>query len=215
MIACISEPISWPRLERFATGKSDPRIAAHLAQCPSCARCLEEISGDLVALPLLAVPAEPSRAVRWWWFAVPAIAAAAIAGMVLRPDPPERERLLNVASIKGRGDVTLALVRERAGAIVEDATTFAPGDRWKVVVTCASGHSTWLDVSVVEADATRADHPLPVAELACGNRIVLPGAFELTGKVANKICVRVARSEGARSFPTPGPDVACVTVTPE
>jgi hypothetical protein len=171
----------------------------------------------MAALPLLAVPARPSRAVRWWWFAVPAIAAAAIAAavMVLRRHPPERDRLPNVASIKGRGDVTLALVRERAGTIVEDATTFAPGDRWKVVVTCASGHSTWLDVSVVEADATRADHPLPVAELACGNRIVLPGAFELTGKVATKICVRVSRSEGARSFPTPGPDIACLTVTPE
>ncbi len=148
---------------------------------------------------------------------MPALAAA-IAVMVLRPKDPALDRLPNVATIKGTGEVTLALVRERAGAIVEDATTFAPGDRWKVVVTCAPGHATWLDVSVIEAGqdrAAHADHPLPAAQLACGNRVVMPGAFELTGRVANKICVRVSEAEGGQTFPTAGPDVACLTVTPE
>ena len=216
MIACIGEPISWPRLERFATNQSDRAIATHLEQCLACAECLTEITGDLVALPPLVgrerVP-ERKQLVRWWWFAVPALAAAAIAVVVLRPKPPERP---NVATIKGTGEVTLALVRERAGTIVEDAATFARGDRWKVVVTCAPGHSTWLDVSVVEAGrSVRADHPLAPAQLACGNRVVMPGAFELTGHAANTICVRVSNEEIAQTFPQMGPDVACLTVTPE
>ncbi|CAN5457527.1 hypothetical protein BH11MYX1_BH11MYX1_40170 [soil metagenome] len=218
MIACIGEPISWPRLERFATSKGDQAIAAHLAHCPACTQCLTEITGDLVALPVLVMPKkvpEKKQLGRWWWFAVPALAAATIAVMIIRPKPAELDRRPNVATVKGTGEITLALVRERAGTIVEDATTFARGDRWKVVVTCAPGHATWLDVSVVEAGAKRADHPLPVAELPCGNRIVMPGAFELTGHVVNEVCVRVSGAEGAPSFPTPGPDVACLTVTPE
>ncbi len=219
MIACISEPISWPRLEHFATRNEDPTVAAHLAQCAACARCLTEITGDLVALPPLVVAA-PKPRVRSWWFAVPVLAAAAIAVMVLRPKPvAQLDRLPYVATIKGTGEVTLGLVRERAGVIVEDATTFAPGDRWKVVVTCAPGHSTWLEVSVVELDGAgstaRADHPLAPTQLACGNRVVMPGAFELTGHAANTICVRVSDVEGTQAGSLAGPDVACLTVTPE
>lgn len=213
MIACIGEPISWPRLERYATTRTDQAIASHLSQCPACAQCLEEITRDVVALPVLALPAAPIKRARWWWIAVPALAAAAVALLLVWPRDPDRPD--NVASIKGVGDVVLGVVRERAGAIREDATTFAPGDRWKVVVTCAANHSTWVDVAVVEAGAGSADHPLAPARVACGNRIVIPGAFELTGKVANRICVRVAAdAEPARLFPR-GSDTACVTITPE
>ncbi|MEO8553442.1 MAG: hypothetical protein ABI678_25890, partial [Kofleriaceae bacterium] len=93
--------------------------------------------------------------------------------------------------------------------------TFAPGDRWKVVVTCAPGHATPVDVAVVEAGATTVDHPLTPARAACGNRIVIPGAFELTGRSANRVCVRVAaETEPARAYPR-GRDTACVTIAPE
>jgi hypothetical protein len=61
MIACIGEPISWPRLERYATNRSDRAIAAHLARCAACAQCLTEIASDLVALPPLVVPARANR----------------------------------------------------------------------------------------------------------------------------------------------------------
>jgi len=129
--------------------------------------------------------------------------------------PRDHQRAANIASIKGVGDVTLGLVRERDGAIREDATTFARGDRWKVVVTCAPGHGTWVDVAVVEAGTKSADHPLAAAHVACGNRVVVPGAFELTGKVANRVCVRIAADVAPARDILGGDDTACVTVSPE
>ncbi|MEO8846104.1 MAG: hypothetical protein ABI591_12180 [Kofleriaceae bacterium] len=203
MIACIGEPISWPRLERFAQTRADAAIAAHVAQCPACRQCVDEIASDVVALPPLVIAVVAPRRTRWWWFALPAFAVAALIVLVMRPRP----RPANVASIKGVGDVTLALVRERGGSILEDATTFARGDRWKLVLTCAPGHLTAVSVEVVEAGSKAADRPLAPAQIACGNRVVVPGAFELTGTVANRICVQVT-SEGDT-------DRACITVTPE
>jgi hypothetical protein len=203
MIACIGEPISWPRLERFAQTRADAVIAAHVAECPACQQCVDEIARDVVALPPLVIAAATPRRARWWWFALPAFAVAAIIVLVMRPQP----RPANVASIKGVGDVTLGLVRERGGSVLPDATTFARGDRWKVVLTCAPGHATAVAVDVVEAGSTTADHPLAPAQIACGNRVVVPGAFELTGTVANRICAQVTNDGDS--------DRACITVTPE
>jgi len=205
MIACIGEPISWPRLERFAQTRADAAIAAHVAQCPACQQCVDEISRDVVALPQLVIAATTPRRARWWWFALPAFAVAAL--VLLVTWPRDHARRDNVASIKGVGEVTLALVRDRGGAILEDATTFARGDRWKVVLTCAPGHATSVAVDVVEAGSATADHPLAPAQIACGNRVVVPGAFELTGTVANRICVQVTNDGDT--------DRACLTVTPE
>lgn len=203
MIACIGEPISWPRLERFAQTRADAMIAAHVAECPACQLCVDEISRDVVALPPLVIASAPPKRARWWWFALPAFAVAAIIVLVMRPQP----RPANVASIKGVGDVTLALVRERGGSVLEDATTFARGDRWKVVLTCAPGHATSVAVDVVEAGSKTADHPLAATQIVCGNRVVVPGAFELTGVVANRICAQVTNDGDS--------DRACITVTPE
>ena len=50
MTACIGEPISWLRLESFALGAPDPAIAPHLAACPSCRHCLDQIRDDVVDL---------------------------------------------------------------------------------------------------------------------------------------------------------------------
>ncbi|MFT3698208.1 MAG: hypothetical protein QM831_34015 [Kofleriaceae bacterium] len=200
MIACIGEPISWPRLERHAV-TADPAIARHLEQCAACRECMLEITRDVVALPVLNVPDAPKkRAFKWWFALVPAIAAAAILLFVMRP----RSHAENITSIKGVGDVTLGVVRERHGAITEDASTFAPGDRWKLVITCAPGHSTQITVDVTDAKTT--DHPLAPAELACGNRVVIPGAFELNGG-ANRVCAHVSSSGNAGT--------ACVTLRPE
>ncbi|HEY0252848.1 MAG TPA: hypothetical protein VGC41_15035 [Kofleriaceae bacterium] len=198
MTACIGTPISWPRLERHALA-ADPAIARHLTQCPACQQCLEEITRDVVALPVLVVPAKKPARFRWWYALVPVLAAAAIL-VAIWP----RQHAENITSIKGVGDVTLGVVRERRGAITEDATTFAPGDRWKLVITCAPGHETQITVDVT--DATTIDHPLAPAELACGNRIVLPGAFELNGG-ANRVCAHVTSSGHTGT--------ACVTLRPE
>lgn len=196
---CIGEPISWPRLERHAAS-ADPAIARHLEQCPACRQCLAEITRDVVALPVLVVPEPPpAKRFHWWLALVPALAAALV--LVLVRSKPHAD---NITTIKGVGDVTLGVVRERRGAITEDATTFAPGDRWKLVITCAPGHATAITVDVT--DARTVDHPLAPAELACGNRVVIPGAFELTGG-ANRVCAHVT-SSGATG-------TACVTLRPE
>ena len=116
MIACIGEPISWPRLERHASGAHDAAIAAHVAACAACKQCLDEIERDVVALPVLVVPAIKRR--RWIWLALPALAAAAALVLVLRPERPE-----NIIDVKGVGEVTLGVVRERGGAISPTPTT--------------------------------------------------------------------------------------------
>jgi hypothetical protein len=224
MSGCIGEPISWLRLERHALGGGgggDPAVGEHLARCPACARCLEQIRGDAVALPPLpALPpppaARPPRAVRWLGPAAALAAAAAVAIVVWRggdaPAPPGHEIARSAARIKGVGEVVLDLVRERGGAIRDDVRTYAPGDRWKVVVTCPPAASAWIDVAVYDAD--QVDHPLAPARIGCGNRIALPGAFSITGDRANRVCVRIAEAAAAPPDRARAPD-ACVTLRPE
>jgi hypothetical protein len=222
--ACTGEPISWLRLEQFALGAADPAIASHLAGCPACRDCLDRIRGDAVALPPLIAPDAPrGRAWRRWWLA-PALAAAAAAAavalvVVLRPPPGADHRV----SIKGLGEVALELVRERAGAISYDARRYAPGDRWKVVISCppaapADARSPMLapmlaiDVSV--ADGVTVDHPLAASRIACGNRVVVPGAFTVTGDRVNRVCARITAIAGPAA-PDPETGTACVTLIPE
>ncbi|HEU4730803.1 MAG TPA: hypothetical protein VFT22_23065 [Kofleriaceae bacterium] len=210
MTACIGEPISWLRLERFALGEPDPAIASHLAACPACARCLEQIRGDVVALPPLVVATARRRtglARRWWLAPMFAAAAAAIVLLVVRLRPAPDAGFRDTIGVKGVGEVTLELVRERAGEIRFDAHRYAPGDRWKVVVSCPPSASAWIDVSV--ADGLTTDHPLAAARVACGNRVVVPGAFTLTGTRANRVCARVAAAPEAEA------GLACLTVEPE
>jgi hypothetical protein len=222
---CIGEPISWPRLEAHAAGwASDAAIGEHLARCAVCARCLGEIRGDLVALPPLpASVARPAPArVRWWAPAMALAAAATVALVVWRSGEGgpggvglggERE---DVARVKGVGEVVLGVVRERAGAIRTDARTYAPGDRWKVVVTCPPAAAAWIDVAIV--DAGQVDHPLAPARIACGNEVAVPGAFTITGGRANRVCVRIGPTSDpaeAASASRARPPDACVTLRPE
>ena len=224
-MACIGEPISWLRLERFALGATDPAIASHLAACPACRHCLDEIRGDAVALPPLVVPAAPPR--RSWrlaWLA-PAFAAAAAAAVILvivlrpppsPPSPPSGDTAANRVAIKGIGEVTLELVRERAGQIQFDARRYAPGDRWKVMVSCppgALGLAMALDISV--ADGLTVDHPLAASQVVCGNRVVVPGAFTVTGNRANRVCARIAPLPEVSAAAATDAGMACITLVPE
>lgn len=198
--ACIGQPISWLRLETFALDGADGGVRDHVAACPACRQCLDEIQRDVVALPPLHVPAKRA----WWRFALPAlgaIAAAAVILFLLRPREPVEE---GVARIKGVGDVVVDVVRERAGTVRDDVRTFAPGDRFKVVVTCAPSHEVSLAIGIREQGADHADHPLAPAHIVCGNRVVLPGAFELTGGKPHRLCVRVEDQADA-----------CLTLSPE
>jgi hypothetical protein len=215
--ACIGEPISWLRLESMALGARDATATAHLEACVACRSCMDEIRADVVALPPLRVPEQaPSR---WAWlrWAGPVAglaAAAAIALLVLKPRAATDER---VATVKGAGEVVIDVVRDRDGSIGMGATTFKSGDRWKVVVTCAPGGGAWVDVAVVESGSHgHPDFPLAPAHIACGNRVVVPGAFEITGTRPNRVCAVLAGDAApARTDVLSDEGVACVTLRPE
>ena len=208
-LACIGEPVSWLRLERHASGQHDAAVAAHVAECSACKHCLDEIERDVVALPPLAVPAPRERS--WWPRLVPAMALAAAAVIVLvlwrgrTAETPVRE---DVVVVKGIGEVVLGVVRERGGVVRDDVRSFAPGDRWKVMVTCPPAGSVTVDVTITEEGGTKSDRPLAPATLACGNAMVLPGAFSLTGRYPNRVCARISSAQGETRE-------ACLTIAPE
>jgi hypothetical protein len=161
--------------------------------------------------------------VRWAAPALGLAAAAAAIVLVVRPSGGggTAARDDRVATVKGVGEVVIDVVRDRDGAIGVGATTFRAGDRWKVIVTCAPGAAAWVDVAVVEQGAHgAADYPLAPARVACGNRVVVPGAFELTGTRDNRVCAVLGAASDAAPprtrVPGEGADhVACVTVKPE
>jgi hypothetical protein len=235
VIACIGEPISWPRLERFAVDSGDSAIAAHIAACPACRQCLAQIRDDVVELrplvlgvvgrdgPAARAPAEAlepqppdparrsDRAPRRRWLAPMFAAAAAAAAIVLllvavRRPAAEVDGFAAPFGVKGVGEVTLALVRERGGAIELDARRYAPGDRWKVMLSCPP-HATTVAIDVSVADGVTTDHPLAPAQVACGNRVVVPGAFTVTGTRANRVCATVVAGTETGT--------ACATLRPE
>ena len=162
MMACIGEPISWLRLERYALSSTDAAVREHLDACDACRHCLDEIQRDVVALPPLHVPEKR----RWWKFVLPAlggIAAAAVILFLLRPRDLEQA---GVAHVKGIGEVVIDVVRERAGSVRDDVRTFQAGDRWKIVVTCPPTKQVALDVAIREQGTQRDDHPLARAQIA-------------------------------------------------
>ena len=63
---------------------------------------------------------------------------------------------------------------------------------------------TASEVAVREDGADHADRPLAPAKILCGNRIVVPGAFELTGGKPHRVCVRIEDQADA-----------CLTLAPE
>ena len=201
---CVGEPVSWLRLETFALDGRDASVRDHVAACPACKQCLDEIQRDVVALPVLIV--SPRR--RWWQFALPGAIAIAAAALVLFLLRPRDESIEGETRVKGIGEVVVDVVRERNGSIRDDVRTFAEGDRFKIVVTCPPQKSAQIDVSILEEGAGSADHPLATTQLACGNRVVIPGAFTLTGTHEHRVCVQVtsvSRHTGA----------ACLTLRPE
>jgi hypothetical protein len=210
---CIGEPVSWLRLEQLALGVGDAAADAHLSACSACRHCLEQIRGDAVALPPPPVVALAPRRAWWRWGGVGlgvAVAAAAVLVVVVRT-PARDER---VATVKGIGELVVGVVRERGGAIREDATTFLPDDRWKVVVTCPPDAAAWLDVAVVDDPARPPDYPVAPAHVVCGNRVVVPGAFVLTGTRANRVCA-VAATTAPPERGSVADGAACITIRPE
>lgn len=192
-MACIGEPVSWLRLEQLALAElpDETPVRSHLEQCAACAAAFQRITSDVRPLPRLPVVAP---ALPWWrrWQVAGgalslAVAAALLVLVVRKPDDaavPARG-----VRVKGAGVVVVTLVRERAGAIAFDPPGVRDGDRWKVQVTCAPGGAAWVDVVAYQDGA--ASYPLAPQRLACGNDVVVPGAFRITDGGAD-LCVALA-----------------------
>lgn len=197
---CTGEPVSWLRLERYHLGEVDAaereRIDAHLAACEACAACLAKIRADEeIALPAMVAPRPVARVRRLrpavvFPFAVGALAAAAAVVLALRGSGPGDggpTGLPGASRVKG-GAMAFTLVREDGVRIEGDAGVYREGDRLKALVTCAPGSGLSLDLVVYDADG--ASFPLePETDFACGNEAPMRGAFRLTGRGDQDVCV--------------------------
>lgn len=221
---CVSEPVSWLRLEQFALGALERRVrddvAAHLAACAACASCLAAIRADAIALPALpaspAITAAPRRPAWRWWLGggALALAAAAIALVVVpRGAGPDRHGHAQVA-VKGAGVVAVSAVRDRDGAIAFDPSGFRTSDRWKLRVTCAPGAAIWADAVILTDGDPAPAFPLAAQRIACGNQVALDGAFRLTDAAPTRLCVALGERPIDRGALDPT-TLACVAVAPE
>jgi anti-sigma-K factor RskA len=230
-LACVGQPLSWLTLERHALAElHGPAAAAtteHLAQCAACAAALGTIASDRRALPALPalpaldadVPAQTddlarARARRRQLMigAGVFVAAAAALLLVLRPKDAPTGELSASVRVKGAGLVNMTLVRERDGAVAFDPPDVRDSDRWKVQLTCAPGGGATVEV-VVYQPGEPAAVALPAQPFACGNSIVVPGAFRITGGAAT-ICARLASASLPPLPATPGGAMACRTIAP-
>jgi hypothetical protein len=201
-MTCIGEPVSWLRLEEHALAE-DAAVARHLDACSACRAAFATIEADRDrALPPLgdlaiAAAARRRRALRTRWLAAATVAAAAAVVLlaVLRREPK------TLPGIKGGDGLVLDLVRERSGEVVAGPVSYRDGDRFEVLVTCARRGALTVDLTVEQAGQTFT--PLAPAQVRCGNRVPLPGAFSLTGTTPARVCARAA---GA---------VSCVALAPE
>jgi hypothetical protein len=197
------EPVSWLRLEQQHLGE----LPAAEELSDADAACLAHIEADRRALPPLRLPERRPSRIGWLWPSVGLATATVLAVLVWRGADEEPSLRTGV---KG-GELAMVLVRERDGAIEEEPTTFAPGDRFKLLVTCAAADPVHWDVVVTQGDAR--SYPLtPSGPLACGSRVALPGAFRLTGDAPVTVCLVVQGSPWERDRVLP--DGPCLRLSP-
>jgi hypothetical protein len=212
-------PVSWLRLERYALGDVGPdertEIAGHLAACPGCRARADLIAGDagreLPPLPSVPPASLSRRPLRWLAHAAAWATAAAVLLIVwARPGDSPHLGGRRIA-IKG-GDVTIELMRERAGSVAWEPTSFTADDRFKVLLTCAPPLRVYADVVVLQSDGPA--FPDAASLIGCGNRVPLPTSFRITGPGDASICVALdpdgppsrARLAGGQ-IEAPGPNV--------
>jgi hypothetical protein len=213
MSACVGQPISWLRLERYGLGELPApecaEIELHLAACPSCGECLNRAKLDRelpeLPLPLPAAKRTPRRSWRvpaWSGWVGVASAAAMLLWVMQRPvvDQPPGPRL----RAKG-GEFALEVVRLDPQGRLQEASHFTATDRFKVLLTCPPAWHGQAQVVVYQAG--HAYFPLPGQTIDdCGNRRGLAGAFRLDGKSPVAVCVALAATTVQRERLAQGAD---------
>jgi len=152
-----------------------------------------------------------------WVLAPAAVAAAAVLLAVLLPQDPTVELPARRVAIKG-GELALTLVRKRGQVTSQRPRTFAPGDAFKVEVTCPPGQALGWEVVVYQGGA--AAFPFaPAGPLICGNREPVAGAFEISGADRAHVCLVVGAQAPDRATLRQGPgklpkSAACLSLEP-
>lgn len=221
---------SWLLLERYALGELPPEQRAEvdraLAEDPLARDCLASIQVDARTLPPLPAIAKPKPLLPWWrsvasWrlgLVTTAVVAVAVALLVPRAVIDNREAVSpGLQGAKG-DEVVLSLVRERSGTVVSDPQRFLVDDRFKVRVTCAAPQPSVAHVAVYQDGET--SFPLPPQLIACGNLVVLEGAFRIDSEASAEICVLIGDNAHAvtrmlSTHPTSHAQLDCVTLQPD
>jgi Putative zinc-finger len=193
-VSCV--PVSWLRLERYALDELAPgertEIAGHLAICPACRARADLIAGDggreLPPLPAAPPSRSTTRHPGWLAFAAVGTMVAAVLLVVRARSGDEPQRGGRRIAVKG-GEVTIELVRERAGSIAWEPTSFTADDRFKLLLTCAPPLRVYADLVVLQSDGPA--FPGAASLIGCGNRIPLPTSFRITGPGDASVCVAV------------------------
>jgi hypothetical protein len=217
----IEQPLSWLTLERYVLGELDEEarltVEARLAVSAEDRACLQTILQDESALPPLPVvlPArrreKARRTVLVRVSAAVALAASLLLVVLLRPpDAPIPARRELRSGAKG-GEISVRMLSDRRG---EGPSSFAPGERFKVLVTTPPWFEAPLSVVVFQGSARYT--PLPAVEaLPRGNLVPWPSAFTLSGEEAVQVCV--TWSPDAATARTPealGEDAVCAPLQP-
>lgn len=206
---CIDQPISWLELELHALGESQrpQEIDEHLSACDACQEVMRSIDEGVQSMPALEIPAAASASPRWrtwrWSFALaPALLLLFVLLREGSAPSPQGTRS------KG-GDPSFELIRERDGQLLQP-THFRPGDRFKLRLSCAGGKRA---VDLVVQQAGQLFYPWPATRVSCGNDVVVPGAFSLSGGPA-RVCLVLSGEEPPVRGAIPD-DALCTGLAPE
>ena len=118
-----------------------------------------------------------------------------------------------------RGGLALTVLRERDGSVVEGPRSFMLNDRFAVQLSCRPGREGQHRVAVYQGGAWSV--PFNGDDVRCGNRVRVPGAFQLSEPTPADICVlwgeaALKASTASAELPAPAAlsEAACQRVEP-
>jgi hypothetical protein len=207
------EPISWLMLERYALGELSAEerrlVDARLSTSAEDRALLASIVAGAAELPPLPASAPISMAAERTKRR-PIGRVALLGGMLATAAVVLLVRVTHTepapyAGVKGSG-LSLRIISDRQGP---EPKTFAPGERFKVAVTCAAQPAHSLRLLVFQGGERF--EPLPEHAPHCGNLVEWPGAFALDGGEPASVCLYWGTSDEPRPDAT---ELTCLRLTP-